>query len=279
MVEMRRDTILDLFASLADIDGPFLDYDDGYRSHSHTYKQTAGAARTFAARLELAGISKGDSVLFWAENRPEWIVAFWGCALRGAIVVPLDYRASPELLLRVQAIAKAKLLLAGDEVTVPTVSIPVWTITSVEWTSTDMDFAPSAISRDDVVEILFTSGATAEPKGVIIQHKNILANVVPVEREMQKYKKYAKPFQPIRFLNLLPLSHMFGQAMATFIPLCCRELSFSSAGTTRMRSSAISTRAVSLSWSAFPRFWMSFASTCCGPFPKLRSRLRRVLIG
>jgi long-chain acyl-CoA synthetase len=35
---------------------------------------------------------------------------------------------------------------------------------------------------------------------------------------MQKYKKYAKPFKPIRFLNLLPLSHMFGQAMATFIP-------------------------------------------------------------
>ena len=126
MVEMRRDTILDLFASLADIDGPFLDYDDGYRSHSHTYKQTAAAARTFAARLELAGISKGDSVLFWGENRPEWIVAFWGCVLRGAIVVPLDYRASPELLLRVQAIAKAKLLLAGDEVTVPAVSIPVW---------------------------------------------------------------------------------------------------------------------------------------------------------
>ena len=91
-------------------------------------------------------------------------------------------------------------------------------ITSVEWTSTDMDFGPAAISRDDIVEILFTSGATAEPKGVIIQHQNILANVVPVEREMQKYKKYAKPFQPIRFLNLLPLSHMFGQAMATFIP-------------------------------------------------------------
>ena len=42
--------------------------------------------------------------------------------------------------------------------------------------------------------------------------------MVPVEGEVQKYRKYAKPFHPIRFLNLLPLSHMFGQAMATFIP-------------------------------------------------------------
>src|SRR3990172_7091625 len=61
-------------------------------------------------------------------------------------------------------------------------------------------------------------GAPAEPKGVTIPHRNILANIVPIEREMAKYLKYARPFQPIRFLNLLPLSHMFGQAMATFVP-------------------------------------------------------------
>ena len=67
-------------------------------------------------------------------------------------------------------------------------------------------------------EIIFTSGATAEPKGVVLTHKNILANIVPIEREMAKYKRYTRPFRPIRFLNLLPLSHMFGQAMATFVP-------------------------------------------------------------
>ena len=65
--------------------------------------------------------------------------------------------------------------------------------------------------------IIFTSG-TAEPKGVVITHRNVLANIVPVEGEVVKYRRYAKPFSPIRFLNLLPLSHMFGQAMATFIP-------------------------------------------------------------
>ncbi len=53
---------------------------------------------------------------------------------------------------------------------------------------------------------------------MVITHRNILANIVPIEREVAKYKKYARPFLPIRFLNLLPLSHMFGQAMATFVP-------------------------------------------------------------
>jgi long-chain acyl-CoA synthetase len=74
------------------------------------------------------------------------------------------------------------------------------------------------ISRDDVTQVIFTSGATAEPKGVVIRHRNVLANIVPVEREVMKYRKYAWPFHPIRFLNLLPLSHMFGQSMATSIP-------------------------------------------------------------
>jgi long-chain acyl-CoA synthetase len=58
----------------------------------------------------------------------------------------------------------------------------------------------------------------ADPKGVVITHANVLANIVPVEREVLKYRKYGTPFYPLRFLNLLPLSHMFGQAMATFIP-------------------------------------------------------------
>ncbi len=53
---------------------------------------------------------------------------------------------------------------------------------------------------------------------MVITHRNILANIVPIEHEMKKYRGYARPFMPLRFLNLLPLSHMFGQAMATFVP-------------------------------------------------------------
>ena len=75
-----------------------------------------------------------------------------------------------------------------------------------------------AIVSSTLAEIIFTSGATAEPKGVTITHRNVLANIIPIEREIAKYRRYQTPFQPIRFLNLLPLSHMFGQSMATFVP-------------------------------------------------------------
>ncbi len=94
--------------------------------------------------------------------------------------------------------------------------MPVWRLHELVW----RDGTPPAvaISRDDVAEIIFTSGATGEPKGVIITHRNVLANIVPVEREVKKYRAWARPVFPLRFLNLLPLSHMFGQAMATFVP-------------------------------------------------------------
>jgi long-chain acyl-CoA synthetase len=217
MIDHTHETLLDFFAGFANYSDEFLAYDDGYRSWSYRYADVARAARVFAGRLRREGIAKGDKVLFWSENRPEWVAALWGCLLEGVIAVPVDYRSSADLVLRIQNIVQARALLAGDEVS-PIEGIAVWRLGDLEWTGSPPPGPGPTISRDDVAEILFTSGTTAEPKGVIITHRNILANIVPVEREVRKYRKYGGPFFPIRFLNLLPLSHLFGQAMATFIP-------------------------------------------------------------
>jgi long-chain acyl-CoA synthetase len=224
---MRRDTLLDFFNDVSAIRGTFLVYDDGYRARSYTYAETANAARGFAARLQGAGLGKGDKVVLWSENRPEWIIALWGCLLNGSIAVPIDYRASQEFLGHVAGIVQAKLLLLGDDVDPAgirdsgfgTSSERAWKLSAIDFRALDPSAAkPVAVTRDDVVVIIFTSGATAEPKGVVLTHRNVLANIIPVEKEIRKYKKYGRPFFPIRFLNLLPLSHMFGQAMATFVP-------------------------------------------------------------
>jgi long-chain acyl-CoA synthetase len=215
---VRRDTLLDFFDDLSRAAGDFIVHDDGFRTRTFSYQEVGRAARGFAARLHSAGIVKGDKVIFFSENRPEWIVAFWGCLLGGVVVVPIDYRSSSDFLWRVARIVAAKVLLIGQDV--PPIDAdggaPVWRLHELDWK--DGEAPTVTISRDDVAEIIFTSGATADPKGVLITHRNVLANIVPVEREVLKYRKWGTPFFPLRFLNLLPLSHMFGQAMATFVP-------------------------------------------------------------
>jgi long-chain acyl-CoA synthetase len=71
---------------------------------------------------------------------------------------------------------------------------------------------------ESTLEIVFTSGATAEPKGVVLTHANVLANLAPLEVEIAKYLKYERWVHPVRFLNLLPLSHVFGQFLGIFLP-------------------------------------------------------------
>ncbi len=233
---MLRRTLIDYFADLSSIDGEFVVYDDGYRSWSYSYRDIAAGARAFAGRLRASGIGKGQAIAIWGENRAEWIIALWGCVLEGVVLVPIDYRASADFLLRVAAIVDARVVLVGDAVDAPALGTerPIWHLAELREVvrlkaDTTADNSPGLVApklrteedaakADDTAEIIFTSGATAAPKGVVITHRNILANIVPIEREMAKYKKYAKPFLPVRFLNLLPLSHMFGQAMATFVP-------------------------------------------------------------
>jgi long-chain acyl-CoA synthetase len=200
---MPRDTLLDFFSDFAGFDDEFLIHDDGFRARQFRYSEIAARARAFAALLRERGIGRDEKVILYGENRPEWIIALWGCLLAGVIAVPIDYRSSPEFVERIQNIVDARAVFTGEEAGLY---------------DGHASYEPEQITKDQTAEIIFTSGATAEPKGVIITHRNILANIVPVENEVKKYLPYARPFAPIRFLNLLPLSHMFGQAMATFIP-------------------------------------------------------------
>ena len=220
---MPRTTLIDFFSDLTALRGGFLVYDDGYRRRSHTYDEVGRAAKGFAATLAAAGLRKGDKVVFWGENRPEWIACYWGCLISGVVVVPIDYRSSADFVAKVRRVVEARVLLVGEEIPAIAAAIDLggaqrWPLADFDWTA-EAPMPAVDISRDDIIQVIFTSGATAEPKGVVIRHRNVLANIVPVEAEIAKYRRYARPVHPLRFLNMLPLSHMFGQSMATNVPV------------------------------------------------------------
>ena len=214
-----RQNLVDLFCEFSRLPTEFLQYDSGYRSWKYTYAQVGLAARRFAARLSENNIRKGDKVVFWSENRPEWVAAFWGCVLAGVIVVPIDYRSSQRFLRHVQEIVGAHLLLVGEEVVLTSWSgqPPIWRLCDLEWTTTDCKVQSVPVDKNDVVEIVFNSGATGEPKGVLITHRNILANTLSPAQIVSRYRKWFRPLLPLRFLSLVPLSHMFGQVLTMFI--------------------------------------------------------------
>ena len=183
----------------------------GLRISRWSYVRLASCAFQFARELEARGIGHGDRVLFWSENSPEWIVAFYGCLLRGAVVVPLDLKSAPDFAVRVQQQVSAKLLLADE----PQLDLPQLSLKNLLLTHSD---APYRANPNDLVQIVFTSGTTAEPKGVCLTHRNLLANIAPIEKEFCKYARWERFVHPLRFLCLLPLSHVFGQLMGIFIP-------------------------------------------------------------
>jgi long-chain acyl-CoA synthetase len=191
----------------------------GYRMQRWSYGEVLGNAYRFARELEQRGIGKGDKVLLWGENCAEWVVAFFGCVLRGTVAVPIDKIAAPDFAQRVAEQVGAQLCVGSiqnrisgvDQITLETLG------EQVAHHSGD-PVIPPPLTSNDIVEIVFTSGTTAEPRGVVITHGNILANLEPLEREIGKYLHYERVFHPLRFLNLLPLSHVFGQFLGIFLP-------------------------------------------------------------
>ena len=191
---------------------------NGFRTWKWSYRDLYFRIARVVSHLDSRGIGKEDRVLLWAEACPEWVAIFWACLARGVQVIPLDSHSSPEFVSRIHRQVDARLLVLDREKQ-DTPAIEQFVLDRVNWLPEVSSFDPTPVGGDDIVEIIYTSGTTAEPKGVVHRHRNICANLDPIRGEIDRYKKWAAPFQPIRLLNLLPLSHMFGQSMSVFIPV------------------------------------------------------------
>jgi len=193
----------------------------GYRMVRWPYARIAQTTAQFARELEARGISKGERILLWGEDSAEWVAAFLGCMLRGVIVVPMDRIAAPEFVRRVAQQVEAKLVVRSrglPEFDPGLASLLLENLPEIVARHSGEPYPSPAFERSDTLEIVFTSGTTSDPKGVVISHGNLLANLEPMEAEIRHYLGYERIFHPIRFLNLLPLSHVFGQLLGIFVP-------------------------------------------------------------
>src|SRR6185437_12497324 len=207
----------------------------GNRRHVTTYAGLARLAGRFAALLEGRGIARGERLLRWTDNSAEWMAAFFGCMLRGVLAVPLDPTGSADFAARVAADVKPKLAV-GDLLLLakldsalkgqiaaspPCGELDFPHLAFDEWNSElpQEELGPvDSLKGDTPLEILFTSGTTGDPKGVVLTHGNVLASIGPVEEGSQPYLPYLRLVAPLRILHTLPLSHVFGQTMGLWIP-------------------------------------------------------------
>jgi long-chain acyl-CoA synthetase len=234
---MSRENLLSLFGEFARYgSGVAFVQRRGYRREAWTYRKLAGVALACALELKERGVRTGDRVLLWGQNSAEWTAAFWGCLLRGVVAVPMDDGAALDFAGRVASDAGVKLIFCSREKAALGPAIPRLVLEDLADMARSARVVASSpgsrrtnravyeglsdetITRSHIAQILFTSGTTAEPRGVVLTHGNFLANLEPLERGIDPYRRHERWFHPVRFVSLVPLSHVFGQFMALFVP-------------------------------------------------------------
>jgi len=189
---------------------------EGVRWRRRTYSELHRRVLACGAALTAAGLQRGEPVLIQGPDGADWVEALLGTLWAGGVAVPLESGTPDDLRARIAARVGGRLLLA------PSAIAPPDGARRIEFGSWEDRIAAAAAVADpgpeDRAEIIFTSGTTGDPKGVVLTHGNLISDFAPLERAYSKREHLVRPFGALRFLTTLPLSHMFGQAMNAFLP-------------------------------------------------------------
>ena len=190
---------------------PALALRDPTRGFGWTYDELVAFAAGVARWLPSQGVEKGDRIIIWGPSEPAWAGAYFGCLLAGAVLVPLDARTAPDFVAKVVEKTRPRLQLVGPTQE-PSPTAPA--VRFADLPPLDRSLPPSlpVPTEDDLAEIVFTSGTTGTPKGVMLTHRNVVSDVRAMSEVVTVYPRY-------RLLSLLPLSHMFEQAVGLGVAL------------------------------------------------------------
>ncbi|MEX2236657.1 MAG: AMP-binding protein [Dehalococcoidia bacterium] len=171
-----------------------------------SYQDLWRAASNSAFYLHQQGVGAGERVLVYSPNSPRLAAAYFALFMLGAIAVPIDMRSSPQFIQRVRDRSRSHTLLAAGAP--PAELSDVHLILLSELPVNDHvetgNWKPQPPQPDDLAEIVFTSGTTGRPKGVMLTHRNITANAEACSVILRDVGSF-------RALSIMPLSHMLEQ--------------------------------------------------------------------
>jgi long-chain acyl-CoA synthetase len=218
------DLLDDAVARFGDRPALSLRRDDGSTT-AWSFRELDRRARLAAWRLRALGLQPGDRVLTWSASTPELPATYFGAMRAGLIYVPLDLRMSADAVEMVVRASAARHLILGTGRDAPDpreARLDRFPTTTVDAMSAEPDetFPPDweaqvagwpTPASDDLFELVFTSGTTGTPKGVMLAHDNVLASV-------ESFHRIVPPMDH-RIVSILPLSHLFEQSVGLFYAL------------------------------------------------------------
>ena len=220
-------TLIDLFELFKKRDNEeVFVYRTGIRRFTFNYSDLYISSLKMAQYLKMEGIKEGDRVALWAPNSPFWAFSYFGILLSSAIVVPIDFAGGKKRGETIVKLSQANFIIQSNykfEKLNPLVHSGIKTV-MIE----DLPFLLKGINSikklprqnpQDLVELVYTSGTTGDPKGVMLNHKNLISNVIAACSHISIPSLSRRNADRFHFLSVLPLSHLFEQTVGFLVPL------------------------------------------------------------
>ncbi|HBA89016.1 MAG TPA: AMP-binding protein [Geobacter sp.] len=209
-------TLIDLFHSFeARGDKTAFVNRTGTRRLPVSYRELHQLALKMSSLLAQNGVAAGDRVLIWGPNSSWWAVAYWGIIIRGAVAVPVDFMSDLARADSIRGLTEARVVLQSRFKPERMTEGASLLLEDLQYLLEDAAPAGTVATcaPEATAQLIYTSGTTGNPKGVILTHKNLVANMTQINAQIPIITP------EFNFLSLLPLSHMFEQMGGFFTPL------------------------------------------------------------